>query len=98
MNEDKIQTGLRIPQSRYDELKDMADKAGISLNAMILFLKRAVLGFVLCNKPANDVFSEVVQGTALHVRQRFELFVQLLLKTEPGLNFCSHNKTSAKIC
>jgi len=38
MNEDKIQTGLRIPQSRYDELKDMADKAGISLNAMILFL------------------------------------------------------------
>lgn len=38
MNEDKIQTGLRIPQSRYDELKNMADKAGISLNTMILFL------------------------------------------------------------
>lgn len=38
MNEDKIQTGLRISQGRYDELKNMADKAGISLNAMILFL------------------------------------------------------------
>ena len=38
MNDDKIQTGLRIPQSQYDELKNMADKAGISLNAMILFL------------------------------------------------------------
>ncbi len=38
MNDGKIQTGLRIPQSRYDELKEMADRSGISLNAMILFL------------------------------------------------------------
>lgn len=38
MNDYKIQTGLRIPQSRYDELKEMADRSGISLNAMILFL------------------------------------------------------------
>lgn len=38
MNDGKIQTGLRIPQSRYDELKEMADRSGISLNSMILFL------------------------------------------------------------
>lgn len=38
MNESKIQTGLRIPESRYNELKELADKSGISLNAAILFL------------------------------------------------------------
>ena len=38
MKEDKIQTGLRIPQDRYDELRGMADRSGVSLNAMILFL------------------------------------------------------------
>lgn len=38
MNDDKIQTGLRIPQSRYNELKKMADRSGVSLNAMILLL------------------------------------------------------------
>ena len=38
MKEDKIQTGLRIPQSRYEELSEMAVRSGISLNAIILFL------------------------------------------------------------
>lgn len=38
MNDDKIQTGLRIPQSRYNELKELADRSGISLNSLILFL------------------------------------------------------------
>ncbi len=38
MKDDKIQTGLRIPQARYDELKEMADRSGISLNSMILLL------------------------------------------------------------
>lgn len=38
MKDDKIQTGLRIPQARYDELKVMAERAGLSINAIILFL------------------------------------------------------------
>lgn len=38
MKDDKIQTGLRIPQARYDELKAMADRSGLSINAIILFL------------------------------------------------------------
>ena len=38
MKGDKIQTGLRIPESRYEELKEMADRSGISLNAIILSL------------------------------------------------------------
>lgn len=38
MKEYKVQTGLRIPQGRYDELRDMADKSGVSLNSIILFL------------------------------------------------------------
>jgi hypothetical protein len=38
MKDDKIQTGLRIPQTRYEELRIMAEKSGISLNTLILFL------------------------------------------------------------
>lgn len=38
MENEKIQTGLRIPSARYNELKDMADQSGISVNTAILFL------------------------------------------------------------
>lgn len=38
MKEDKVQTGLRIPQARYDELLILASQIGISLNALILML------------------------------------------------------------
>lgn len=38
MKDNKIQTGLRIPQERYEELKGLADRSGISLNAVILYL------------------------------------------------------------
>lgn len=36
--EDKIQTGLRIPDGQYQRLTDMSDRMGISLNALILVL------------------------------------------------------------
>ncbi len=38
MKDDKIQTGLRIPVSRYNELSDLAAEIGISLNALLLTL------------------------------------------------------------
>ncbi len=38
MKDCKVQTGLRIPQDRYDELRMMAEKSGVSLNSIILFL------------------------------------------------------------
>lgn len=38
MQEAKIQTGLRIPQERYDGLRMMAERTGVSLNAIILHL------------------------------------------------------------
>lgn len=38
MREIKIQTGLRLPQKRYDQINKMAEDAGISLNAAILLL------------------------------------------------------------
>lgn len=38
MKDDKIQTGLRIPQGRYDELVLLANEMGVSLNALILML------------------------------------------------------------
>lgn len=38
MKDEKIQTGLRIPLSRYDELKVIADRSGVSVNSIILHL------------------------------------------------------------
>lgn len=38
MRDDKIQTGLRIQQKRYDELVKIASRSGMSINAVILFL------------------------------------------------------------
>lgn len=38
MKDDKIQTGLRIPQSRYEEIRKMAERSGSSVNAIILML------------------------------------------------------------
>lgn len=35
---DKIQTGLRLSQSRYEELKEIAERSGMSVNAVILYL------------------------------------------------------------
>lgn len=35
---DKIQTGLRIPEKRYEELTKIASEAGLSLNSLILAL------------------------------------------------------------
>lgn len=35
---DKIQTGLRIPEERYEELTKIAERAGISINALVLHL------------------------------------------------------------
>ena len=35
---DKIQTGLRLPEDRYSQLTQIAEKAGVSINALILLL------------------------------------------------------------
>jgi len=36
--EDKIQTGLRIPEGQYKRLTDISDRMGVSINALILVL------------------------------------------------------------
>lgn len=36
--EDKIQTGLRIPEKQYKRLTDISDRMGVSINALILML------------------------------------------------------------
>lgn len=38
MMNSKIQTGLRIPEERYEELSEMANKIGVSINALSLVL------------------------------------------------------------
>lgn len=35
---EKIQTGLRIPQNRYEELGALSNEMGVSLNALVLML------------------------------------------------------------
>lgn len=34
----KVQTGLRIPEERYDELCTIAEKMGVSINSLLLML------------------------------------------------------------
>ncbi len=38
MKDDKIQTGLRVPAGRYEELSDLAATIGVSVNSLILTL------------------------------------------------------------
>lgn len=38
MADDKIQTGLRIPESQYERLKEKAEKMGVSINQLVLVL------------------------------------------------------------
>lgn len=34
----KIQTGLRIPENQYERILENADRAGVSINQMVLIL------------------------------------------------------------
>lgn len=43
----KIQTGLRIPEKRYNELISLAQEMGVSLNSLLLML--VDLGLTLRN-------------------------------------------------
>lgn len=38
MTEDKIQTGLRVPESQYNKIKENVQRSGISINQYILML------------------------------------------------------------
>ena len=51
MKGEKIQTGLRIPQTRYDELKMIADRSGTSVNSLILNLIE--IGLTVINRGAE---------------------------------------------
>lgn len=34
----KVQTGLRIPESQYERIKENADRMGVSINQLVLML------------------------------------------------------------
>lgn len=38
MREAKIQTGLRIPQARYEEIVNLSEQSGASINTVLLML------------------------------------------------------------
>lgn len=44
--EDKIQTGLRIPENQYSRIKERADRMGVSINQLILVLVDIGLNFL----------------------------------------------------
>ncbi len=43
---DKIQTGLRIPENQYNRIKEQADRMGVSINQLILILVDIGLNFL----------------------------------------------------
>lgn len=43
---DKIQTGLRIPEKQYERLKEIAERAGVSINQLTLILVDIGLTFL----------------------------------------------------
>ena len=47
--ENKVQTGLRIPEKRYEELTKIADEMGVSINSLILMLIDLGLSLRECN-------------------------------------------------
>lgn len=49
--EDKIQTGLRIPESQYNRIKERADRMGVSINQLILVLVDIGLNFLDREQP-----------------------------------------------
>lgn len=46
MKNETVQTGLRIPISRYEELKVAAERAGVSVNSLVLMLVEVGLSVV----------------------------------------------------
>ena len=44
--DEKIQTGLRIPEKQYIRIKEKADRMGVSINQLILMLVDIGLNFL----------------------------------------------------
>lgn len=44
--DEKIQTGLRIPEKQYIRIKEKADRMGVSINQLILILVDIGLNFL----------------------------------------------------
>lgn len=58
--ENKIQTGLRIPESRYNEINLLAKAAGVSVNTMVLMLMD--LGIKVINLGTSEVRHSSLQN------------------------------------
>lgn len=60
MGEDKIQTGLRVPEGQYERIKIRADKAGVSINQMILVL--VDIGLTFLDMERDEQFRDAVRN------------------------------------
>lgn len=63
MSDSKVQTGLRIPQDRYEELAALAKRMGISFNALALML-------IDVGVSAVNLGIEAAAHSDLHIPQR----------------------------
>lgn len=54
---DKIQTGLRIPSKRYEELQNISQEIGVSLNSLILML--IDLGLLLRSRETSPLSEQL---------------------------------------
>lgn len=64
MEQEKIQTGLRIPAGRYAELQEVAEVVGVSMNSLILMLVDlglSVRGLPVQKVLLQDELDQVVQ-------------------------------------
>ena len=50
--EKKVQTGLRIPESRYKKIKEISERTGISINSVTVMM--IDLGLNLYEKDSSD--------------------------------------------
>lgn len=50
--EKKVQTGLRIPESRYNKIKEISERTGISINSVTVMM--IDLGLNLYEKDSSD--------------------------------------------
>lgn len=50
--EKKVQTGLRIPKSRYEKIREISERTGISINSVTVMM--IDLGLNLYEKDSSD--------------------------------------------
>ena len=57
MIDQKVQTGLRLPEKQYERIREKADRIGVSINQMALILIDIGLNYLDMEKDGQNHFS-----------------------------------------